>query len=39
MLTMLLDRTREQGSSVVLYKRDRSNAYNTVHLSGVAHFL
>ena len=30
MLTMLLDHTPEQGSSVVLCKRDRSNAYGTV---------
>ena len=39
MLTMLLDRTREQNSSVALYKRDRSNAYGTVDLAGVAHLL
>ena len=39
MLTMLLAHTREQGSSVVLYKQDRSNAYGTVHLAEVAHLL
>ena len=39
MLTMLLDHTREQGSRVVLYKRDHSNAYGTVDLVGVAHLL
>ena len=39
MLTMLLDHTREQGSSVVLYRRDRKNAYGTVDLAGVAHLL
>ena len=39
MLTMLLDHTREQGSGVVLYKRDCSNAYGTVDLAGVAHLM
>ena len=39
MLTMLLDHTREQGSSVVVYKRDRSNVYGTVDPAGVAHLL
>ena len=36
MLAMLLDDKREQGSSVVLYKRDRTNAYGTVDFPGVA---
>ena len=39
MLTMLLDHTREQGISVVLYKQDRSNTYGAVDLAGVAHLL
>ena len=39
MPTMLLDHTREQGSNVVLYKRDRNNAYGTVDLAGVVHLL
>ena len=39
MLTMLLNHTREQGSSAVLYKRDRSNAHGTVDLVGMAHLL
>ena len=40
MLTMLLDHTREQDSSVqVLHKQDRSAAYGTVDFAGVAHLL
>ena len=39
MLTMLLNHTRELGSSVVLYKRDRNNTYNTVDLERVAHLV
>ena len=39
MPTMLLNDTREQGSSVVLYKRDRTNGYGTLDLAGVAHLL
>ena len=39
MLTMLLDHTREQGSSMVVYKLDLSNAYSTVDLAEVAHLL
>ena len=32
MQTMLLDSTRATGGAIVLYKRDRSNAYGTVDL-------
>ena len=39
MQTMLLDHVREQQGEVVLYKRDRSNAYETVDLSGIAFLL
>ena len=39
MLTMLLDHMREQGSNVVLYKRDRSNVYGMMDLADVAHLL
>ena len=39
MLTMLLDHAREQGSNVVLYKRDLTNTYGTIYLAGVAHLL
>ena len=35
----MLDHTREQGSSVVVDKRDRSNTYGTVDLAAVAHLL
>ena len=36
MQTMLLDHVTEQQGEVVLCKRDRSNAYGTVDLSGIA---
>ena len=39
MQTMLLDHVWEQRGDVVLYKRDRSNAYGTVDLSGIAFLL
>ena len=39
MQTMLLDHVREQRGDVVLYKRDRSNAYGIVDLSGIAFLL
>ena len=39
MQTMLQDHVREQRGDVVLYKRDRSNAYGTVDLSGIAFLL
>ena len=39
MLTMLLHHTREQGSSVVVDKRGRSNTYSSVVLAGVTHLM
>ena len=39
MQTMLLDHVREQQGEVVVYKRDRSNAYGTVDLSGIVFLL
>ena len=39
MQTMLLDHVSEQQGDAILYKRDRSNAYGTINLSGIAFLL
>ena len=38
-MAMILDETRETTGCATLYKRDRSNAYGKVDLSGVAYLL
>ena len=37
--TMLLEHSRERGHDVVVYKRDKDNAFGTVDLNGVAFLL
>ena len=39
LMAMILDEARETTGRATLYKRDRSNAYGTVDLSGVAYLL
>ena len=36
---MNVEHAEEQGKSVIVYKRDRSNAYGTVDLKEVTHLL
>ena len=39
LVTMTIEHAEEQGSTEIVYKRDRSNAYGTVDLNGVCHLL
>ena len=39
LVTMTIEHVEEQGDTVIVYKRDRSNAFGTVDLNGVAHLL
>ena len=38
-VTMTTEHAEEQGDTVIVYKRDRSNAFGTVDLNGVTHLL
>ena len=36
LVTMTIEHVEEQGDTVIVYKRDRSNAFGTVDLNGIS---